>query len=75
MEDDEILYQMRVKSATKYNAKKRTTTPYKVNIEDDELVTLSIAEYKETDKRKKIEILNKLVRKLAEKIQEVEKMQ
>lgn len=49
--------------------------PYKVNIEDDELVTLSIAEYKETDKRKKIEILNKLVRKLAEKNQEVEKMQ
>ena len=46
-----------------------------MNIEDDELVTLSIAEYKETDKRKKIEILNKLVRKLAEKIQEVEKMQ
>ena len=75
MEDDEILYQMRVKSATKYNAKARTTTPHKVNIEDDELVTLSIAEYKETDKRKKIEILNKLVRKLAEKNQEVEKMQ
>lgn len=75
LDDDEILYQMRIADSPRLNRRKRAATPYQPNLEDDGLVSLAIAEYEETDKRKKIELLNRLVIKLGEKIQEVVKMQ
>lgn len=67
-DDEDVFFQSRIAGLTDFNLKNNFKFPEKEQLEDDELVILSEEAFKEEDKNKKIDLLNKLINKIEEKI-------
>jgi len=68
LNDEGIIYQSRIAGFTDFNLKNTFILPDKEQLEDNELTSIAIAAVKELDKKKKIELLNKLIEELGDKI-------
>jgi len=68
LNDEGYIYQSKIVGLTDFNLKNDFTLPDVEQLEGDELVSLAIAAFKELDKKKKFELLNKLREELEDKI-------
>lgn len=71
--DDEALFQSKIAGFTNFNLKNDFKLPNKEQLESNVIANLILEVSKETNNTKKVELLNKLIRELDEKIKEAKK--